>query len=100
MRRDENRTSAHARHVHTARRAEALETLWDGYLSIPPETLGDTLLLADRLASVRSPFDDTFGFSTEAIGADLDVAFGNDTLKEILQDFAVKVEALARILRA
>ncbi|KAB2911926.1 MAG: HDOD domain-containing protein [Dechloromonas sp.] len=34
---------------------EATETLWGGYLAMPAESLGDTLLLADRLTPVESP---------------------------------------------
>ena len=37
--------------------AEGIESMWNGYLGIPPSTLGDTLLLADQLAPVQSPLD-------------------------------------------
>lgn len=34
---------------------EGVEACWEGYLAIPPHTLGDTVLLADELAPVPSP---------------------------------------------
>ena len=33
----------------------AVEVLWKGYLTFPPTTLGDALLLADQLAPVNPP---------------------------------------------
>jgi HD-like signal output (HDOD) protein len=38
--------------------AEAIENLRDGFLSIPPETLFDTLLLANLLTPVKSPLQE------------------------------------------
>ena len=35
----------------------AIETLWYGTPALPPESLGDTLLLANELAAVSSPLD-------------------------------------------
>ncbi len=35
---------------------QAIESLWQGMHVLPPETLGDTLMLANQLASVCSPF--------------------------------------------
>lgn len=34
---------------------EAIEAMWDGLRALPPETLGDTLLLANDLAPLTSP---------------------------------------------
>ena len=36
----------------------ALETYWEGYLAMPPCSVGDTLILAVDLAPVASPFHD------------------------------------------
>jgi hypothetical protein len=38
--------------------SEAIESLRDGFLSIPPETLFDTLLLANLLTPVKSPLQE------------------------------------------
>ena len=37
--------------------AEAIDGLWRGYLIVPPETLGDTLMIANLMATTPSPFD-------------------------------------------
>jgi HD-like signal output (HDOD) protein len=78
---------------------EAIETLWRGYLTLPPETLGDTLLLAEQLVPVPSPLDrpqEDDGLHARAI---MDLTFGDATLSEILEEAAADVDALAAILR-
>jgi hypothetical protein len=34
---------------------DAIEAMWNGMRALPPETLGDTLMLANDLAPVPSP---------------------------------------------
>ena len=79
---------------------EAVEEFRRGMLSIPPETLGDTLLLADVLAPVHSPL--RWHDPTEAANqrsASIDMLVGGDTLQEILQESAADVAGLIETLK-
>ena len=78
---------------------EAVETLWLGYLSLPPNTLSDTLLLADQLVAVRSPFEAPQDVDTPHARALIDLALNDVLLSDILKQAAADVEALAAILR-
>lgn len=77
----------------------ALETLWDGYLAMPPMCLGDTLLLADQLSPVESPLDELAGMGKKGMAADLDLQIDEATLSSILADSAAEVESLTAALR-
>jgi hypothetical protein len=77
-----------------------VEGLWDGYLSIPPKSLGDTLLLASQLAPVESPLARLAGNAREGTGVNIDVAMDLETLSSILQESAAEVESLIGALRA
>lgn len=76
---------------------EAIETLWHGYLSLPPETLGDTLLLANQLVPVKSPLEPA---PAGAAPASIDMVVGDEMLTDILKEAASDVRALAAILRS
>lgn len=84
--------------------AGAIEAYWDGYLTIPSASLGDTLLLADELAPVASPLHALAGATAgdEAapgrLAASIDMVIGEETLAGILADSAEQVESLARAL--
>ncbi len=79
---------------------EAIEVMWKGYLALPPETLGDTLLLAEQLAVVDSPLNTLAGQGHEGMdGAQIDVALGDETLSGILEESAGEVAALTAALR-
>lgn len=72
--------------------------LWRGYLSFPPDTLGDTLLIANQLAPVKSPFVLPSNLSGTNAIADLDVLTDEETLSEILKDSAAEVKSLTEAL--
>lgn len=76
----------------------AMEALWDGYLGLPPESLGDTILLADQLAPVESPIATWDGRSGKGIAADFDLLIGNEMLQDILADSANEVASLSTAL--
>jgi hypothetical protein len=78
----------------------AVETLWDGYLALPPETLGDTLLLADQLSPVESPLGQLSGMGRAGMDVDIDMAIDDETLSGILKDSAEEVESLIAALKA
>jgi HD-like signal output (HDOD) protein len=79
---------------------DAIEDYWRGMLSIPPETLGDTLLLANVLAPVRSPlrWQDAQDASAPST-ASIDMLVGGDTLQEILRESAADVAELIETLK-
>lgn len=79
---------------------EGIEDYWRGMLSLPPETLGDTLLLADVLAPVAHPLrwqDPAQPPATRA--ASIDMLVGQDTLQEILRETAAEVGQLIETLK-
>jgi HD-like signal output (HDOD) protein len=78
---------------------KAIEALWEGLLAMPPETLGDTLLLADQLAPVESPLSKVAGMSREGVGINIDMALDDETLSGILEDAAEEVKSLTSALQ-
>lgn len=79
---------------------EAMEVLWAGYLAMPPESLGDTLLLADQLSPVESPLAQLAGMGRKGMPVEIDVVIDDETLSGILQDSAEEVESLTSALKA
>jgi HD-like signal output (HDOD) protein len=76
----------------------AIEALWNGMRALPPETLGDTLLLANDLAPSGSPLHQRAGATTPQSAATIDFATGNGTLGSILEESADEVRSLATAL--
>jgi HD-like signal output (HDOD) protein len=77
----------------------AIEALWNGMRALPPETLGDTLLLANDLAPVASPLlERNPGVSGLQVGATIDFAVGDGTLATILRESKDEVESLTSAL--
>jgi HD-like signal output (HDOD) protein len=76
----------------------AIEALWNGMRALPPETLGDTLLLANDLASVASPFHERPGAANASAAATVDFAVGDGTLARVLEESADEVRSLANAL--
>jgi HD-like signal output (HDOD) protein len=79
---------------------EAVEGMWRGYLAMPPQSLADTLLLADQLAPVESPLSQLAGTGREGVATHIDVALDDRTLSGILLESATEVESLINALRA
>jgi hypothetical protein len=80
---------------------DAIEVMWKGYLALPPESLGDTLLLAEQLARVDSPLNALAGQGHDGQdGAQIDVALDDETLSGILEESAGEVAALTAALQA
>lgn len=77
---------------------DAIEALWKGMRALPPETLGDTLMLAKDLAPVPSPLLERPGFSPTQASATIDFAVGDGTLALILQESADEVRSLVDAL--
>jgi hypothetical protein len=73
---------------------------------MPPRTLGDTLLLAEDLAPVASPFHQAKNPMSKdgdkvqtGAAASIEVILGADTLSSILQESAEEVSSLAAALQ-
>lgn len=79
--------------------AEAVDTMWVGFLALPPVSLGDTLLLADQLAPVESPIDALTGMSRKGMAVDLEMLIDDETLTQILAESAEEVASLSAALR-
>ena len=76
---------------------DSIVYLWRGYLAFPPATLGDTLLFADQLAPVKSPFilpSSQMGYSI----ANIDLLTDKETLSSILKDSEEEVDSLTQAL--
>lgn len=78
---------------------QAIEAQWEGYLALPPVSLGDTLILADELAPVSSPlyeFSNPYANSSAPV---IDSVIDEQTLSHILAESAAEVESLTSALR-
>jgi hypothetical protein len=77
---------------------DAVESLWDGYRAVPPETLGDTLVLANDLSPVASPLHVLAGATTSVSASTIDFVVGEGTLSSILEESDEEVKALTAAL--
>lgn len=80
--------------------ARGITDLWQGYLAIPPSSLGDTLLLAEELAPVASPL---YWTPSDADGGashpQIEIALDEATLTSILAESAEEVQSLISALK-
>ncbi|NHZ83548.1 HDOD domain-containing protein [Massilia sp. CCM 8695] len=76
----------------------AIEALWVGMRALPPETLGDTLLLANDLAPVPSPLYERAAATSRQAAATIDFVIGDGTLNSILEESAAEVSSLTSAL--
>ena len=76
----------------------AIEALWNGMRALPPETLGDTLLLAKDLAPFPSPLYQRAGATTQESAATIDFTTGEGTLAQVLAESAEEVKSLTAAL--
>lgn len=77
---------------------DALEALWYGLRAMPPETLGDTLLLANELARTLSPLDTRTDSETNRCESEIDFVVGEGTLLSILEESEDEVITLSAAL--
>ncbi len=76
----------------------ALEVVWQGYLASPPETLGDTVLLAKRLAPVQSPFLHLVPVVFHSHVVPIDMIVGEDLFSHIMAESAEEVASVTKAL--
>jgi HD-like signal output (HDOD) protein len=77
---------------------EAIEAMWRGMRALPPETLGDTLMLANDLAPHDSPLHVRPGATSRQSAATIDFVTGEGTLATILEESAEEVRSLTAAL--
>jgi HD-like signal output (HDOD) protein len=77
---------------------EAIEAMWNGLRALPPENLGDTLMLANDLAPVASPMHQRPGATSMQSASTIDFVIGDGTLVSILEESAEEVRGLASAL--
>ncbi|MBC3872823.1 HDOD domain-containing protein [Undibacterium flavidum] len=77
---------------------DALEALWYGLRAMPPETLGDTLLLSNELARTLSPLDTRTDSETNRCESEIDFVVGEGTLLSILEESEDEVITLSAAL--
>lgn len=77
---------------------EAIEAMWVGLRALPPETLGDTLMLADDLAPLDSPLHVRAGATTRQSAVTVDFVIGEGSLADILQEAKDEVASLTAAL--
>ena len=79
---------------------EAVQSTWYESFSLPAETLGDTLMLADGLAPVRSPFEGTPLMGTPIDRSMLDQFVGKEALDTVLEESQQMIQSLVDALRS
>ncbi|MES2561492.1 MAG: HDOD domain-containing protein [Pseudomonadota bacterium] len=79
---------------------QVIEELWKGCMTLPPVTLGDTLLLADELAPIQSPLQRRLAGASPRNAIDVDTIIGAETLNQILERSAADVSSLAMALNS
>lgn len=77
---------------------DAVEALWYGLRAMPPESLGDTLLLANELATTPSPLDMRSDTEANRYMSEIDFVVGEGTLNSILEESEDEVQTLAAAL--
>jgi len=76
----------------------AIEAMWAGLRAIPPETLGDTLLLANDLSPVPSPLYQPRANISEQGARTIDFLIGDGSLHGIMLESAEEVRSLYSVL--
>jgi HD-like signal output (HDOD) protein len=77
---------------------QAIEALWVGMRALPPENLGDTLILASDLTTVESPLERKAGASGLQSAATIDFTVGEGTLAAVLAESAAEIASLTAAL--
>lgn len=78
----------------------AIETMWGGLCALPPDTLGDTLLLANELSPVPSPLYQRPNVIQQQGARTIDFVLGEGSLHAIMLESAEEVRSLYAVLVA
>lgn len=77
---------------------QAIEAMWIGLRALPPESLGDTLLLANDLSPVPSPLYQPRSNITEQGARTIDFVMGEGSLHTVMVESAEEVRSLYAVL--
>lgn len=77
---------------------QGVEALWHGVTAMPPESLGDTLILANDIAPIVSPLHQLENMKTRHFTAHIDFEVDDSTLQEILNETDDELESLSAAL--
>ncbi len=77
---------------------EAIEAMWNGLRALPPENLGDTLMLANDISPVASPLHQRAGATSIQSASTIDFVIGDGSLASILEESAEEVRGLTSAL--
>ena len=77
---------------------QAIEAMWGGMRALPPETLGDTLMLANDLAPIDSPLHVRPGATSRQSASTVDFVTGEGTIALILAESSDEVSSLTAAL--
>ncbi|MCX7897863.1 MAG: HDOD domain-containing protein [Rhodocyclaceae bacterium] len=79
----------------------AITQLWEGYLALPPVSLGDTLLLAEEIAPIPSPlyWQGDARLPSELRCAHIEMLVDQQTLTSILNESTKEVDSLVAALK-
>ena len=76
----------------------AIESMWEGLLALPPVSLGDTLLLANELATAKSPLYEADTVTAGSEAGLIDSLVDDAMLSSILEDASAEVDSLVAAL--
>ncbi len=79
---------------------DAVEFMWKGLATYPPESLGDTLILANDIAPVPSPLHQHLSPAMQQQTAHLNFEIEESTLQEILRERDEEIHSLSHALLA
>ncbi len=75
-----------------------VEYMWQGITNMPPETLGDTLILANDIAPVASPLEGKSRQQLQNYTRHIDFEVDDTTLQEILDETDGETQSLTQAL--
>jgi len=79
---------------------DEMDVFWEGFLALPPETMADTLLLAEELTPVTSPLHQLDGMAAGQMQtAQIEMVIGEETLSRILNEAMEEVGSLSQALQ-
>jgi hypothetical protein len=80
--------------------SDEMDVFWEGFLAMPPETMADTLLLAEELSPVTSPLHQLDGMAAGQMQtAQIEMVIGEETLSRILNEAMEEVGSLSQALQ-
>ncbi|MBC3918312.1 HDOD domain-containing protein [Undibacterium sp. CY18W] len=77
---------------------QAVEALWHGVCAFPPESLGDTLILANDIAPVLSPLHNNEGDKIARFSRRINFEFEDGNFQDVMSDSEEQIDSLTAAL--